>query len=99
MIEAEFSDGRQWRIPTSEAERLQRQGVPPIPSGDLASHESNGRSARPGQGLLAPPSASATGSAEEALMSEHQLEITRNKVERLKAEFEAAQISDEFGER
>src|SRR5215471_8808896 len=99
MIEAEFSDGRQWRIPTSEVEKLQRLGVPPIPSGDLAPHESNGRSTRSGQGLLAPPSASATGSAEEALMSEHELTIARNRVERLRAEFEGAQISDEFAER
>jgi hypothetical protein len=32
-------------------------------------------------------------------MSEHELTIARNRVERLRAEFEGAQISDEFAER
>jgi excisionase family DNA binding protein len=82
MVEAEFS-GHQWRILVSEVEKLQRTGVPPIPSGEIAPPETNG--ARSGQRLLAAPSDHATASAEEALMSEHEVEIAQNKLERIKA--------------
>lgn len=31
MVEAELTDGRRWRIPSREVERLKRDGLPPIP--------------------------------------------------------------------
>src|SRR5574340_977219 len=32
LIDAEFSAGKQWRIPASEVARVKREGVPPIPT-------------------------------------------------------------------
>jgi hypothetical protein len=68
IIEAEFS-GHQWQILVSVIEEVQRTGVPPIPSGELVSKESNGSSGSNSR-LLAAPSASITNSAEEAAASE-----------------------------
>src|SRR5215471_719121 len=74
MIEAEFSDGRQWRIPTREVERLQRQGLPPIPSSNISpGHESN-RAPHSAPRLLAEPSDDTIDAADEVVRLENQVQ-------------------------
>ena len=59
LVDADFT-GSQWRFPAEEIQRLQREGLPPLPAMEedgLPSARSPQRGNKPEtEGLLAPPS-------------------------------------------
>lgn len=96
MVEAERTDGGQWRIPMQEIERLKKSGVPPVPLTAEPEIKSKPSQQNGSAALLAPPSSAVIDAAEEALISENELRTRRNKVEKLKLKQEATQIGDFF---
>lgn len=96
LIEAELSDGGQWRVPASEIERLKQEGVPPIPSSVVDQDEEQGneeiRENSPKHELLAPPSKDVVTSAEDVVVAENQLK-------KLKIERETEETQDWFRHR
>ena len=68
LVDAEYT-GSQWRFPVEEIERLQREGLPPLPAIDDDSRSPGGKSPRDNraetEGLLAPPSAELIADAED----------------------------------
>jgi len=97
LIEAELSDGGQWRIPVSEIERLKREGIPPIPSsadgeGEEQDGEEEDCKEAADHRLLAPPSKDVVISAEDVVMAE-------NCLKKLKVERETEETRDWFRER
>lgn len=73
LIEAEQTDGGQWKIPRFEVDRINKEGIPEIPSpieSDKTEEEEEGPKSN---GLLAPPSGEVVTSAEEVVVAENQL--------------------------
>jgi len=102
LIEAEYS-GKQWRIPARELERLQKEGVPEIPANTGATQSPPPRpkstSASPAPGLVAAPSDDVVAAHEQADITAQQVEIRRNRLERLKMKREMYQVGDYFRKR
>lgn len=97
LIEAELSEGGQWRIPASEIERIKQEGVPPIPSSVEAdageAEESEKEQGVPEKrGLLAPPSQEVVTSAEDVVVAE-------NRLKKLKINRETEETQDWFRHR
>jgi len=94
-IEAELTPGRQWRIPSSEVERLRKDGLPALPrplpdDPTVKSRRAHGRGGQPK--LLAAPSSSVVESYEgvackEALKREREVD------------WELLEIEDRFTQR
>lgn len=86
-IEAEQTSGNQWRVPISEVERLQRDGVPPIPQIVDAEPEEDDAEEdrpparvsdrRPRDGLYAAPSDGVIDAAEDVAITENRLRKRR----------------------
>src|SRR5579871_100877 len=99
LIEAEKTPAGQWRVPGQEVNRLKKDGVPPIPvtaepQPKARSSIQNGRTE-----LLAPPTDVAAAAVEEVVISDAELKVRRNKLEKLKLKQEATQVGDFFRER
>jgi hypothetical protein len=78
LIDAERTDGGQWKIPHSEVERIQNEGVPEIPSSiepDDAKYEEEHRP--PGNSLPVPARGGVVRSAEAVVVAENR----RNRLE------------------
>lgn len=93
QVRAERSEGGQWKVPYAEMERIQKEGVPEIPSsiewdqGEDREEEDG----RPGHRVLTPPSGGVVTSAEEVVVAE-------NHLERLQIDQESAPTRDWFRE-
>jgi|HubBroStandDraft_2_1064218.scaffolds.fasta_scaffold07669_1 hypothetical protein len=83
LVVAELGPGGHWRIPVSEVVRLQKDGVPLIPSavddrqreGSESEHKSGGMiKVSPRHDLLAPPSRTVVASDEEGPITSNYLE-------------------------
>ena len=104
IADAEF-DARRWLIPVSTVKRLTSEGVPPTPrTVDAEATElprKNGATARSQNrhALLAEPSDDTVRAAEEALISENQLAVSKNRLEQLKVKKQATEIGDYFEDR
>jgi hypothetical protein len=97
LVEAELSHGDQWRIPASEVQRIEREGLPEIPAATLPQDNGDPEPEPPEDDLrqhelLAPPSATVVGSAEDVVVAE-------NRLKRLKLERETEETRDWFRER
>ena len=93
QVLAERSEGGQWKIPYSEVERIQKEGVPEIPSSikwDRAEDQEE-EDGGPGHRLLTPPSDGVVTSADEVVVAE-------NHPERLQIDRESAPTRDWFRE-
>jgi len=91
QVRAERSEGGQWKIPCSEVERIQKEGVSEIPSSiewDLGEDREE-EDGRPGHRVLTPPSDGVVTSAEEIVVAE-------NHLERLQIGRESARTRDWF---
>jgi hypothetical protein len=79
LIEAEQSAGGQWRIPLTEIERLEREGVPAAPTFIQEASELPVRAApaRVRQDLYADPSPEVIGAREKVNIRQSQLEARR----------------------
>ena len=109
-VEAEQSPGGQWRVPLTSLERLEREGVPPIPTyiEDSDNDDEIEAPTAPAAGsrLLAAPSPEMIEAVEEAEIEEaavRQEEASVRKkertVRRLELEFEEQQARDRLAER
>ncbi len=89
QVRAERSEGGQWKIPYSEVERIQKEGVPEIPSSIKWDHgeDQEEEDGRPGHRLLTPRSDWVVTSADEVVVAE-------NHLERLQIDQESAQTRD-----
>lgn len=96
LIAAEKTPGGQWRVPASEVERIERDGLPPIPRPlptENAPPAGNGTASRGGlPELLAEPCAEVESAAD-------QVAITRSTLERRKIEREIEETEDWFRDR
>jgi hypothetical protein len=96
VIAAETTPGGHLRVPASEVERLQRDGLPPIPrplpteSAPLASNGTGGRHGHPE--LMAEPSAEVVSAAD-------LVAITRSLLEKRKIDRELEENEDWFRDR
>src|ERR1035437_538879 len=95
-IAAETTPGGHWRVPASEVERLQRDGLPPIPRPlptESAPPAGNGTADRHGQPeFLAEPSAEVVSAAD-------LVAITRSMLEKRKIDRELEENEDWFRAR
>src|ERR1700721_2386210 len=75
QIEAELSDGGQWKIPYAEVERIRMEGIPEIPSSieQEEAEDEDEADISPESRLLAPPSDGVVTSAEEVIVAENRL--------------------------
>jgi hypothetical protein len=96
LIEAELSGRNQWRIPDFEIERVERDGLPEVPSATAPSEEdeldAEAAEDHSQQDLLAPPSKKVVASAEDVL-------VAKNRLERLRVDRETELTRDWFRER
>jgi excisionase family DNA binding protein len=96
VLAAETTPGGHWRVPASEVERLQRDGLPPIPrplpteSTPPASNGTAGRHGHPE--LLAAPS-------DEVVSAADLVAITRSLLEKRKIDRELEENEDWFRDR
>jgi excisionase family DNA binding protein len=96
VLAAETTPGGHWRVPASEVERLQRDGLPPIPrplpteSAPQASNGTDGRHGHPE--LLAEPS-------DEVVSATDLVTITRSMLEKRKIDRELEENEDWFRDR
>ena len=94
-IEAEVTDGGQWRIPQEEIERLKRDGLPPVPKplpgrGKSASSPeigplTTGNGKHPHPALLAEPSDETVAAADECVRLESEVRALGLKRQREEA--------------
>jgi len=95
-VEAEITEGNQWRISTGVLARLQRDDLPPVPrplpDGSRPGPATNGRAPHGHPELLAAPSDSVIEAAEEVRIAQIQLE--KRRIER-----DLALTEDFFRER
>jgi hypothetical protein len=95
LVQAEVSDGGQWRLPVGEVQRLQAQGVPPVPSVDTpqdATHKP------PLRKTLDDEEPVGTGSP-EVLAERASVEIAAARLQRRKIELETEEVEDAFRAR
>jgi len=94
LIEAEQTDGGQWKIPRSEVDRISKEGVPEIPSSIEPDDGENEEEEEdpPSNGLLAPPSDGVVTSAEEVVVAE-------NRLKKLRIDKDTEETRDWFRER
>lgn len=92
LIRAEWTAGQQWRIPTAEVARMNREGVPPIPHQLPEEKASPGRSRTFNAHLLHEPSMDAARVAEETLIKEH-------RVRQRRLDLEQEEVEDRFRDR
>lgn len=107
-IDAELTEGNQWRIPASEVDRLQREGLPPIPQ-TLERNPAPPPVAGHGGPAIAPAAiASRTvpqeDEEEEAPSPEVKAEldgltIAETQLKRRRVDLERAEVEDAFTER
>jgi excisionase family DNA binding protein len=102
-IDAEITDGQQWKVPAAEIARLKKEGVPTIPQ-DLEDLEDDNPDdnpddepaptccARVPEGLYAEPSDDVIAAAEE-------VKIVENRLKRRRLEREEEEVEDWFRER
>jgi len=96
LVEAERTEAGQWRIPVQEVNRLKKEGVPPIPVGAEPQPKARQAAQNGRTELLAPPTDAAAAAVEEVVITDAQLKVTRNKVERLKLKRDAMEVGDYF---
>ena len=95
VMAAETTHGGQWRVPAAEVERIEREGLPPIPrplpaeNGPLAGNGRAGRQGRPK--LVADPS-------DKVVIAADQVAITKSMLETRKLEREMEVTEDWFRE-
>src|ERR1035437_9036639 len=96
VLAAETTPGGHWRVPASEVERLQRDGLPPIPRPlptESAPPAGNGTADRHGHPeLLAAPTAEVVSAAD-------LVAITRSLLEKRKIDRELEENEDWFRDR
>jgi excisionase family DNA binding protein len=100
LIEAEQSPGGQYRVPLSEVERLQSEGVPVAPT--FIEEEEPGPAApapvsRPNR--LAPPSPAVIGAVEDAEIEEATVRRKESTVHKLRLELEEQEVQDQLEAR
>jgi excisionase family DNA binding protein len=96
VIAAETTPGGQWRVPASEVERLEREGLPPIPRPlpiESAPPAMNGTAEHHG------PSESPPKPSAEVLSAEDLVAITRSLFEKRRIDREIEENEDWFRER
>jgi len=96
VIAAETTPGGQWRVPASEVERLERDGLPPIPRPlpiESAPLAMNGTAQHHG------PSESPPKPSAEVLSAEDLVAITRSLLEKRRIEREIEENEDWFRDR
>src|SRR5271169_1911960 len=96
VIAAETTPGGHWRVPASEVERLQRDGLPPIPRPlptESAPPASNGTDGR--HGYAEPPAAL----SDEVVSAADLVAITRSMLEKRKIDRELEENEDWFRDR
>src|SRR3954469_20810682 len=87
-IQAEVTQGGQWRVPTGEIERLKRDGLPPVPKG--LPGQSRHEAPAPGPSvthslLLADPSDQTVAAADEVVRLESEVRALGLKRQREEA--------------
>lgn len=105
LAEAEQSPGGQWRIPLTSIERMEREGVPAIPT-FIEDDELDVPAPNPGKHLLAEPSPEMIEAVEEAEIEEAAVRKEEaavrkkeNTVRKLRLEYEEQQARDRLAER
>jgi excisionase family DNA binding protein len=96
VIRAETTPGGQWRVPAAEVERLQRDGLPPMPRPLPI------ESAAPGRNEMADhdgPSESQPKPSADVVSAEDLVAITRSTLEKRRIDREIEENEDWFRER
>jgi excisionase family DNA binding protein len=89
LVDAEYSGGKQWRVPAAEVDRLLKEGIPEIPANGTGAENpapAKPPNAQSSNGLLAPPSDAVVNAAEEVVVLENEvrsLALRRQKEEAL----------------
>jgi hypothetical protein len=98
LVEAEQSAAGQWRVPLSEIERLQSEGVPPAP---IFLEEQQPAAPAPASrsNRLAPPSPGVIEAVEAAEIEESGVRRKESTVRKLRLELEEQQARDELAAR
>jgi hypothetical protein len=97
IVEAELTNSGQWKIPVSEVERLQNDGLPPIPQALQEAPEPRNVSRKTRRSTEA---SLAADDESPAVRAEYdQVRITEGRLQRRRLELEAAEIEDRFAER
>lgn len=99
LIEAERTEAGQWRIPVQEVNRLKKDGVPPIPVSAEPQPKARQTAQNGRTELLAPPTDAAAAAVEEVVISDAELKVRRNKLDKLKLKREATEVGDFFRNR
>jgi excisionase family DNA binding protein len=95
LVQAEVSDGGQWRLPVDEVVRLKAQGVPPVPSVDVSAgtlHDSKTSKSSEHKG---------SHESESLAVWEERasVEVAAARLQRRKIELEQEQVEDVFRDR
>lgn len=102
LVDASQTPGRQWRIPAEEIERLQEEGIPPIPAPAPAAAAARSNAANPGPAAPLAAASSSSSHVEEAddvRQARDLVTITERKLQRRRLELEGAELEDKFRER
>jgi hypothetical protein len=100
LIEAEQSPGGHYRIPLSEVERLQSEGVPPAPTFIGEQQLEPAAPARaPHPNRLAPPSPAVIGALEDAEIEESAVRRKEATLHKLRLELEQQEVEDQLQAR
>ncbi len=99
LVEAERTPAGQWRIPVQEVSRLKKDGVPPVPLTATPEPREKTSSQNGRTELLAPPTGAAAAAVEEVVISDAELKVRRNKLDKLKLKREATEVGDFFRNR
>lgn len=100
LVRGDLLPSGQWRVPASEIERLQREGIPPIPQGlrdeeeDLLAEEDWEPEEQDPVG-----SGRSTETNAEVAESVHQIAIAQNQLEKRKIDFLRQELEDRFRAR
>jgi excisionase family DNA binding protein len=95
VIAAETTPGGQWRVPASEVERLQRDGLPPIPRPLPIESVAPGKEEKADDG----PSESQPKPSADVVSAEDLVTITRSLLEKRRLDREIEENEDWFRER
>jgi excisionase family DNA binding protein len=96
VIPAETTSGGQWRVPAAEVERLEREGLPPIPRPLPAENSLTAGNGRAGRRVHSRFPAESSG---KVVIAADQVAITRSTLETRKIEREIEENEDWFRDR
>lgn len=98
LVEAEQSAAGQWRIPLSEIERLQTEGVPAAPT-FIEEQQPAAPAPASRSNRLAPPSPAVIGALEDAEIEESTVRRKEATVHKLRLELEEQEVQDQLEAR